>query len=809
MSVDGESSVAELFDRLRSLPQERRAGVLDAVPGLSNQVRRTVLSLLEHDSPTEEFMGRPVEAASRTLLRPLAAPAGGVIGGYQFLRELGRGGFGVVYLAEQQSPRRRVALKVMSRTGPEADDRRIRQEANALARLDHPAIARVYECGSAPELGIPAYLAMEYVEGVSLDTFLRSRDLSARERLGLLASLADAIEHAHVRGVLHRDLSPKNVLVLADGAIKLIDFGLARDRDRGASEAVTLTGTVLGTLRYMSPEQCRGEKDGIDTRSDLFSLGVIAYECLTGDHPFARAEDSLAGLLEGLLSGKARAPSAVSSRLTRDFDAVLLKAIERDPDRRFLTAGKFAQDLRNLAENRPVLARRAGWPYRGRKFVERNLAPVAAAAVVLAGVAIGVGQLVVTEAKKDQARVQALNALDTVVTYMLAPLAPRIGTLEEREALLAKIGPDIETISRELGADPRAMRVRAAYLVMAGDVARERSRLTAARDAYAKAVEVMDALASGVGSGASPAPDAPGRGAQVEGHSVAIVKLGDALQVLDQPGPATACYQRALLLDERAAEASADPRTLSNLFWSCLRLAGRPECTPGAAEEYRARAGVIAERLRSAAPRDWRTWEAIAQHRIVVAITRRTSGRIAEADSAISEAVAATDQLVRIDPSVLMHHATRLHAVRMAVFAALSTGDVPRAEELIAAGMESRRLLAGAATDPFVWFSYTSPFDAARAALAESQGRYADALGLWVERAKALDHRLALVPGDQEARTMWIDVLSSIPTLLPKLAEGEGTESRAALELLVVAARERLGSGATVVGSLNEALSRR
>jgi serine/threonine protein kinase len=265
------------------------------------------------------------------------------------LAEVGSGGMGVVYKARQLRPSRLVALKLM-RGHDLQEQARFRAEGEAVARLAHPNIVGVFEVGE--HNGLP-FLALEFAEGGSLERKLAGSPLPPREAAELLRTLAAAVQHAHQRGIVHRDLKPANVLLAADGTPKVADFGLAKrlDQDRGRTQ----TGAVLGTPAYMAPEQARGQASAVGPPTDVWALGVILYEMLTGRPPFRGA--SALETLEQLCAQEAVPPTRLQPRVPRDLEAVCLKCLEKDPARRYADAGALADDLARFLAGEPTRAR--------------------------------------------------------------------------------------------------------------------------------------------------------------------------------------------------------------------------------------------------------------------------------------------------------------------------------------------------------------------------------------------------------------------------------------------------------------------
>lgn len=316
----------------------------------------------------------------------------GRIGPYRVLGPIGRGGTGVVFRALQARPAREVAVKLLAPGhGGAATARRLELEAEILGRLQHPGIAEVFEAGLFDGgFGPQPYLAMELVDGTDVVTFARSRELDRRARVRLVIEILDAVEHAHSRGVVHRDLKPDNVLVDREGRPRLLDFGIARVA--GGTLGVgagTLEGQILGTAAYMAPEQARGGAGVAGPAADVFAVSAIAYELVTGRRPRELDGLSVTRALQELTRGEIPAARRVDPTVERDLDTILATGLEEDPRRRYPTAAALAADLRRYLDHRPLSARRAGPVDRARKWVRRNrglaAGALATAVVLVAG----------------------------------------------------------------------------------------------------------------------------------------------------------------------------------------------------------------------------------------------------------------------------------------------------------------------------------------------------------------------------------------------------------------------------------------
>ncbi len=371
MTPESYQRLAELFGRVSQMSEPQQARFLEEFDEPDGELRDELRRLLAQDG--SDGLAAPDElATSATKAGPDDAAACPEIVGYQIIRLLGEGGMGQVWCAVQRSTNREVALKLIHgiRFTSGQNRARFEREVELSSQLSHPNIARVYDSGFAED---HAYLAMELVRGKPLDEYVESRQPGEFERLQLMLEVCRAVQHAHQRGVIHRDLKPTNILVTDDGRPVLVDFGLAKSLlGENDDEPNSLTrGVLIGTPAYMSPEQAAGHSQQVDTRSDVYSLGVVLYWLLTHRLPHD-ASDSTATVLRRVAEQEIVPPLEVRPDLDRGLAAVMGKALERDPDQRDGTAGELGDELQRHLDGDPVLAKTAGWRYIWRRQVRKH-----------------------------------------------------------------------------------------------------------------------------------------------------------------------------------------------------------------------------------------------------------------------------------------------------------------------------------------------------------------------------------------------------------------------------------------------------
>ena len=473
MAGPGWQNQKDVFLAALARPPELRGAFLDAACGGDDELRRDVESLLAAHDAAGSFLSSPIGLDTEDAEdagAPDAVPQR--IGPYRILDTIAHGGMGTVYRAvrDDDAFRKTVALKLV-RGGRHSDyfERRFRQERQILARLQHPNIATVLDGGTA-EGGQP-YLVMEYVEGQPITRFCAAQGLGIRDRLALFRTVCGAVQYAHQNLVIHRDIKPANVLVDGSGVPKLLDFGIAKLLASGVDPDVAPTDTVLPmmTPEYASPEQVRGQP--VTTASDVYSLGVLLYELLAGRRPYEVQTDSLESIVRTICETEPRAPSEAvrgRSQLRGDLDTIVLKALRKEPERRYRTAHDLSEDLRRHLEGLPVTARADTIGYRAGKFVGRHRTAVAAAFLVSASLVAGIvtttRQARVAQRRFDEAR----RLIHTVIFDIQPKMGAVAGTTSLRKDLIEGTLQYLEALTRDAGDNPALLReLSASYVQLA------------------------------------------------------------------------------------------------------------------------------------------------------------------------------------------------------------------------------------------------------------------------------------------------------------------------------------------------------
>jgi len=589
-SDEKRKKAEELFQRALDVAPEGRKHFVEA-QCTDARVRAEVEELLDLDGGV----------AGTFLERPLADGAAiGRIGPYRILRQLGEGGFGTVYLAEQLEPlRREVALKVLN---PGMDSRKIiarfEAERQTLAWLDHPNVARVLEAG-ADERGRP-YFVMEYVPGEPITVHADRARLPVADRATLFLQVCEAIQHAHQKGVIHRDVKPSNVLVQRiDGrsVVKVIDFGIAKAIDPASAPETLLTtaGQVVGTPEYMSPEQA-GSRGGIDTRTDIYSLGVLLYELLTGVLPLDPAVLRSGGLVDALqairdlepprpstrfgrlgsaaaeLALKRRADPAVLLRELRgDLDWIVMKAIEKEPARRYVSVSELAKDLGSYLRSETVSATPPSAAYKLRKFLRRNRALAWAGSLVLAALLLGIAgtSLGLFRARRERAIAErrfddARRLARTLIFDVHDRIRNLNGATAAREFLVKTSLPFYDALALDAAGDPDLQAELAEVYLRLGDIQgnpfdSNLGDIEGALRSYERSLSIARALVSG----------GPGEFEARRTLAAARNKIGQVQTALGRTSEALENLSAAVAVSEDLArERPADEALRRDVAWN-------------------------------------------------------------------------------------------------------------------------------------------------------------------------------------------------------------------------------------------------
>ena len=420
-----EQRLRSLFDAACQYPAEDRPAYLAKACAGEPQLLEAVEALLECDRSQPDFLKAPILSKQGRQLIVTSALADSTtevpekVGRYHIVRRIAEGGMGTVYEAQQDHPNRIVALKVI-RPGLASVNmlKRFEYEAHVLGLLQHPGIAQIYEAGTADSgAGPQPFFAMEFIKGKPITEYAVEGDLSSRRRLELLASVCDAVHHAHQKGVVHRDLKPGNILVDESGQPKILDFGVARATDadlRATTMMDTGMGQLVGTIPYMSPEQASGDSTQVDIRSDVYALGVLAFEMLTGKLPYVFGQKSVHEAVRVIQEQDPTTLGSIDRAFRGDIETLVTKALQKDKERRYSSASALAADIRRFLNDEPIVARPPSALYQISKFGKRHKAfasTVAVAVILLLLGTAGTGYgLMVAKRQEQEAQRQRLVA---------------------------------------------------------------------------------------------------------------------------------------------------------------------------------------------------------------------------------------------------------------------------------------------------------------------------------------------------------------------------------------------------------------
>ncbi|MBL8523986.1 MAG: serine/threonine protein kinase [Betaproteobacteria bacterium] len=718
LSRDQWQRVEPLFHAALDLSQAERAHYLDRLdttdPSLSPLLRQLIAT---HERAEA---AREMETVPKLAPPPPASSdfsAGMVIGAFQLIAPLGKGGMGEVWRAVQIDGRveREVALKLpmLLQRGPVWRERFAR-ERDILARLNHPHIARLYDAGVSETEGSRGqpYLAMEVVQGVSITEYLQANKLPVAQRLALFRQMLSAVAHAHRHLTVHRDLKPANILIDAEGQVKLLDFGIAKlvEDDTGTVDATELTriGGRAMTLRYCAPEQVAGE--AISTATDIYAMGVILFEMLTGASPY-RAVREGRGLTELAITTEDIArPSSVANtpELAGDLDAIVLKALRRDPGERYASAEAFAADLDAYATHRPVAARDGTRRYLFSRFVARNKWPLGVAAGAVLALGVGVAMVeqqrrtAVAEKARAERHFESVRKLaNTFIFDVNEQLSDMPGTLKARETLVKTALQYLDNLAAEAGSDPALKAELASAYLKIGNVQGQPGSANLgdagqSKVHYEKAKRLFAELGDYKANDISLQRDhlrlryalarmyAQRGDARWQEDIEAAVRLAERVATLDGAGPrdrarvAGALAEQAHLISilvgqTPEAEAKIDKAiallealntempgqtgvidNLASTYQRAANIFSGNRRTPGSltrAIGYREKATTLFIAQEKAHPEDQRYRSILAENRREMAANLMQAGRHAEAEAAYRIAIANAREYAKADPA--------------------------------------------------------------------------------------------------------------------------------------------------------------
>ncbi|MBS1824779.1 MAG: protein kinase [Acidobacteria bacterium] len=633
------------FEQALELPESERAAFVASVPA-DDTLRAELEGMLRHAGPNRFHH---ILQTSVTAL-PLAATPDR-FGPYKIVREVGRGGMGVVYEALRQGEfEQRVALKLAPQWRDATELHiRIRHERQILASLHHPNIARLLDGGS--ENGVP-YFAMEFVDGVPLTVYARDRKLALRERILLFQQMLDGVQYAHSSMVVHRDLKPSNILVTETGTVKLLDFGIAKMLDLAVDNTGTGTALML-TPDYASPEQIRAKP--VTAGSDVYALGLVLFELLTSTK--AQPAATLAPLdLDRLVCetetprASARALEQNDPKLARalagDLDNVIAKATSKEPQRRYSSAADFHADLTRYLEGRPVLARESTFPYRAAKFIRRNRGAVAASVLLAAAVAAGVASTL-HQARRAERRFQQVRALAHSFVFDVHDRIQSLpGSIPARQAIVSTALKYLENLREESGEDTALqIEIAEAYSrvaeVQGNPVVSNLGDRTGARKSYTNAIHLLEPLV---------------RRNLPEARLPYVKVLSGLMQISQEAGDAKAAIgqlkQAGEQMELALSERPNDPSVLHAAagFYPDYALFLHRMRDPSAREIAR-RAMQSARRLYALDPTNLDSGQQLAIAQRALANVALAAGDIEEAAAILRESVEIRENLVKANPA--------------------------------------------------------------------------------------------------------------------------------------------------------------
>jgi non-specific serine/threonine protein kinase/serine/threonine-protein kinase len=704
--------VEAIFSELSEGDPSARAAVLDRRCVGRDAVRREVEALLDAHDRVAGFLESPGGIAG-ALREYGVVETGDTIGAYRIVERIGHGGMGDVFLAERADGtfQQRVAIKLTraSVRDPEAA-RRFRSERQILASLRHPNIVTLLDGGATPRGD--AYLVMEYVDGKPITDYCREQAPALPARIALLRQVCRAVQHAHEHSIVHRDLKPANILVTAGGEVKVLDFGVAKLLEASGVAGGTQTGLLPGPLtpNYASPEQLRGLP--VTTACDVYSLGVLSYEVLAGARPYDTTGKPLDQVLAIVLETEPVRPSTVSyetgqggsaapayspGTLKGDLDAIVLKAISKEPARRYASAGEFADDLERYLTKKPVLAREPSLGYLLQRVAARNQALMVTAAlsmltiVAALGIALWQRNVAVTAQARAESRFRDVRRLANALIFKIHDAVAALpGSTPVRQTIVKEALGYLEGLERDSAADESLqLELSGAYRQIAGILGDPQRANLGDRDGAIQQLERARALAL---------PLARRANASFEGLAALVNadrQLATVLQLKGNGGRALELVQEAEALTEQAYAGGHDPRVRHLLAWVLFDQALAEQSRDAEASlDYWHKAGAIYEAELAEQPQD------LNRQRNVALVEKYVAGRYEMRDDfreaarhyhraldldLSRQARTATDRVVRFD--VAIDYSNLAHMAE-------ADGDLEKAEELFAKSLGIRQELA-------------------------------------------------------------------------------------------------------------------
>lgn len=779
LTPEGWAEVTELFGQALDLAAEERAAFLARLAGEDPAIAHELAGLIEQHERPGDFLSQP----------PLTAPlitdlSGSHAGPYRLVRLISDGGMGAVYLAERSDGAfsKQVALKVLSPAFFHAQER-FQQEREFLARLDHPNVTRLLDGGSTPD-GLP-YLVVEYVDGVSITQYCAQRQLTLDARLRLLLQVCAGIAHAHQRLIVHSDIKPENILVTADGTVKILDFGIATLRDSSRTTALPRPATPA----YSSPEQLSGEP--MTTASDVYSIGVVAHVVLTGSLPYPLQSNRLDEIMRAVLSARpfvaSQTPgldSRTARRLRGDLDTILARAIEKNPEQRYASAQQLAEDIERYRNGFPVRARPHTVGYRLRKFVGRyRLASALAVLTVLslvAGVAVSRRQTNVARQRFEDLR----SFAHAVVFDINDALSTIPGTTAAREQLVDTALQYLDRLGRNDLSDPALREELAAAYLRIGRVQGGAFRPNLGDSAGALASFRKAVVAVGDGATSTAGLDRVG----IEAHIEIAALAKDPLQSMPERDQAIRAAERHL---------AADPHDIETLRLLADAYHGRAT-VDHVADQVTDEARVAAleidvrKRILAASPGVWRSEialaEAMAQHALALEQQTDYGASLAElrAAAAMLESLMARQPGNQLVVRALADTRSRAGSVLLAL------GNAPEAAVAIESAVQLLEPIVRA--DPgnahyrgdlaYAWFRLAESLRA--------RGQMAQALELHRQVLAIRRARVALDPNFTFIRWDLSRSLNVVGQLLLVVPPGDPEQARALFEEAYGLAEETL-----------------